>query len=1132
MLQLNHISKTYQSESFTQHALDDVSLTFRDSEFVAILGPSGSGKTTMLNILGALDHADSGEIIINGISTSHYSAKDWDTYRNHRVGFIFQSYNLISHQTILSNVELALTLTGVSVSERHRRAKEALAKVGLADHVHKHPSQLSGGQMQRVAIARALVNDPDIVLADEPTGALDSDTGIQIMDLLQEVAHERLVVMVTHNPELAHAYATRIVSVRDGRVVSDSHPLSKEELEIKAESHDGSYAAGLREGGGRVGQSDGSNESEQRDDSNTQKPERHASMSFLTALNLSFNNLMTKKGRTALTAFAGSIGIIGIAAILALSNGVNNYIAKTEEEALSSYPLTITRSSFDIASLMGASMNQSGTDVQSTTDADAIPEYSIMTDMFAKVKSNDLASFKRFLDSGTSGVEPYVNAIEYSYAVTPLIYKHNDSADNSQLVRLNPSYMSETFSNGVAGSAFTGGATRSVFSQLPSNQSLLDSQFSLVEGSWPQAADEAVLVLNKDGGLSDYTLYGIGYYDTTQIDKMTQEALDGQEVEIPQTSHDFTKQKALNLSFDIVSRPRLYHKNEEQNTWTDMSGDADFVRSLLQESLHLRVVGIIQPKTDTSGSSVAGNSVSEGIAYTPALTKQLIQDAQASSIVQDQLNNPDTDVFTGKSFDDLKEEQGRKFDMSSLFSVDETALKKAFSVNESAFEAAFGSGMGDMDMSGLSLDKLNIDPAALQLDPSALESVFGPEAMAKIMANAPKFDPSSIKLDGMSELTPEQLTQLAQSSNKLAAGFAAWAQTHPDEAASKDAVTNYLRSEQAKQILSELSASLGNLSQDIVSRALQAYLSEQFAPYFSAALQQMMQLAAQTMATQLASQIQTQMQAVSLQLGKGLQEAISGQLSNSMSQLSTALQEGFSVDAHAFQNAIHLNMSQDDLTSLLTNYMNAGELSYDANLKKLDYADIDNPDAINIYPTDFEAKQSVLDVIDAYNRQQSDAGKSDATIEYSDLAGVLMSSVTDIVNMISLVLIAFVSISLVVSSIMIGIITYISVLERRKEIGILRAMGASKLNIANVFNAETVIEGFISGVFAIALVYLVSFPVNHLVFTTKGVENIMSLPPHNALILVGISVALTFIAGLVPAMSAARKDPVEALRSE
>ncbi|MCH4084000.1 MAG: ABC transporter ATP-binding protein/permease [Olsenella sp.] len=1114
MLELRNIRKAYKTDDFTQVALDNVSLAFRDSEFVAILGPSGSGKTTMLNILGGLDHADSGEIVINGTSTKDYSSKDWDTYRNHRVGFVFQSYNLIPHQTVLSNVELALTLAGVGRKERERRATEALEAVGLGDHLHKHPSQLSGGQMQRVAIARALVNDPDIVLADEPTGALDTQTGIQVMDILKQVSKDRLVVMVTHNPELAQDYATRIVRVKDGRVVDDSRPLSPEEV-AAASAADATVAmpgatavpkgeknASFSPEGGR----------ERR-----HKGEKRASMGFLTALALSFNNLMTKKGRTFMTAFAGSIGIIGIAAILALSNGVNNYIARTEENALSSYPLSITKSSFDMSKAMGQESASAANAKDASGKGSTIKQRSVMADMFAQVKSNDLKSFKKYLDAHMGQVKKNANAVEYDYDVTPQVFRTDSSG---KAVQLNPSDVASTLSGGAMGSMLMAGtSSSSSFTQLVSDQSLLRDNMTLVRGSWPKAADEAVLVLDRKGSISDYTLYALGFYNTEDMERMVQEATSGQKVDVStQKKRKFTYDDALGMTFSVLAPSDLYQKNASQGTWTDMSDDQAYLKQKMGSGIKLKVVGVIRPR---SGSRTS--LVSEGIAYTPALTSELMQRAASSQIVREQRANPKVDVFTGKTFEELQKSSGT-FDMSKLFTVDQDALKKAFTINTSAVDTA---SLGQIDLSGLSLDGSGFDPSAMRIDTSPIDSMLSEDTVQRIVAGVTPF--STYAQQSGVELTPDQQQAASQAATTLATGYVAWRQTLPEGA--DDSWATYAQTDEARQAMDGLRQSLGDDTFNAVNDTYEKYMAY-VADYVRGQVDSLMQQAASLVATQLASQMESQMEAATQSMGTQLASTISSQISQKMSTLTNALQNGFSVDPAAFKSAIHVNMSQEDLRSLLNNYVNASQLTYDNNLSKLGYAEASDPSAVKIYPKSFDDKEAVLRFIDRYNSKRVAAGHADQKIQYSDVAGSLMSSVSDIVNMISMVLIAFVSISLVVSSIMIGIITYISVLERKKEIGVLRAMGASKLNVANVFNAETIIEGLIAGVFAILVVLVAQVPVNHFVLQWKNIPNIMILPWQAALALIGISVLLTFLGGLIPSTKASKNDPVESLRSE
>lgn len=1079
MLELKGICKRYVTQSFTQVALDSVSLSFRDNEFVAILGPSGSGKTTMLNVIGGLDHFDSGDLLIDGISTKDFRDRDWDAYRNNRIGFVFQSYNLIPHQTILENVELALTLTGVGHAERRQRAREALEKVGLGEHVNKRPSQLSGGQMQRVAIARALINDPEIVLADEPTGALDSTTSVQVMDLLKDVARDRLVIMVTHNPELAYQYATRIVNLADGKITDDSDPFDVAD-------------ATRREA----------------------KPTRKTSMSFVTALGLSARNLMTKKGRTAMTAFAGSIGIIGIAAILALSNGVNGYIKKVEEDTLSSYPLTISKQDYDLSSMMGgqgAADDDSPENVDSSDDSaetDKIPVVTAVKDMFASVKSNDMTSFKAWLDDGGDGIDKEVNAIQYGYGVSPVVYRAGKGDEKP--VRLVPNAMTEAMSGGASSAATVSMESMgtSVFNEMIDDQSLLDSQYDVVAGHWPTSANEAVMVLSSRGTVGDYTLYSIGALDIDELNDLVNSAMtaDGG-VKAPETGTDFTYDDALSTTFKVLSPADAYRKNEETGMWTDMSGDADFMAAKVADGIDVHIVGVVRPNETANASAL-----SPGIAYTHALTRQLMERAADSQIVREQLAHPETDVFTGKTFDELQGEAKQGVDLGSMFSVDEAALKSAFSFDTSVLSGV----AGGMDPSCLDLSELDIDLSGVGKDID----------FSDIMSKAPAPDFSGV-FDGL-ELTPEQMQQVGALANQLFTGFmqseqfkALTPEDLKDASKLAAAFSTYLESDTAaQQILAQLKALGGDALAERLQQAMTDYVQKQLAPYLQQALDQMMK----SISDQIATTVSTQLKAGAA----GLMGQMATQMSSSFANLASAMR----VDASAFARAIHFNMDAEDLSSLMMSYAKASQLTYDNNLTTLGYADEADPISVKIFPRDFEAKERVLDHIDAYNKQVKAAGHDEQAISYTDYMGIIMGSVTDIVNTISLVLIAFVSISLVVSSIMIGIITYISVLERKKEIGILRAIGASKRNVANVFNAETFIEGLIAGVFAIVVVVLVSFPVNTWALAAKQVPNLMSLPVQDALVLIAISVLLTVVAGLLPARSASKKDPVEALRSE
>ena len=887
MLQLKNICKSYTTGDFTQVALNDVSISFRDNEFVAILGPSGSGKTTLLNVMGGLDHYDSGDMIVDGISTHRYKDRDWDTFRNNRIGFVFQSYNLIPHQTILQNVELALTLSGVGKAERTRRAKEALASVGLTEHLNKKPSQLSGGQMQRVAIARALINDPEIVLADEPTGALDSHTSVQIMDLLTQIAKDRLVIMVTHNPELAAEYATRTVNLADGVIRSDTDPYFPTEEEMHA----------------------------------SRKPIRKTSMSFPTALALSANNLMTKKGRTIMTAFAGSIGIIGIAAILALANGVDNYIERTEEETLSVYPLQIMSTGFDMTALMGMAADGSTGDGGDATGegtgddplaemglqggkngdendpaADGnVPETRMVTDMFASLENNDLASLKLFLDENGGDINSYVNSIEYSYNVVPQIFDGN-TEDGVRQINPDTTFSAFGMGSGSSNALMSSMYSTDVFSEMMGNTAIVEEQYDVKAGRWPSAYNECVVVLTANGTVPDLVSYALG---------------------------------------------------------------------------------------------------------------------------------------EGMSASDLPAMPG-------------------------------------------------LDASALNLD---VTSAFNSDAMGEMMGAA---------LAGYTQALGAAYAQAAASG------------TPPDfQTLAQSTLESYAQSPELQAIMGQYAAQI------VDANALQ----KEMATKISAALESSMKAYMEQVMATITAKTQASVQKV-------------------MGDMAASIPLAMSVDTGAFQNAFQMKMTEEELTELIMSLMSNGTRSFDANLSKLGYAELSKPSQIDIYPDNFEDKQQVIAILDDYNDRMVASGQDDKKVSYTDFVGTLMKSVTTIVDMISYVLIAFVAISLVVSSIMIGIITYISVLERKKEIGILRAIGASKGDISRVFNAETIIEGLTAGLIGVGVVALVCIPVNAIVYGLLDVPDIAMLPPVAGAILVAISVFLSFVAGLFPAMAAARKDPVEALRSE
>lgn len=895
MLELNDIKKDYVTGSTTVSALKGINLRFRDCEFVSILGQSGCGKTTMLNIIGGLDKYTSGDLKINGVSTKNYKDRDWDFYRNNSIGFVFQSYNLIPHQTVLSNVELALTLSGVSKAERKKRAIEALEKVGLGEQIHKKPNQMSGGQMQRVAIARALVNNPDILLADEPTGALDTETSIQIMELLKEISKDRLIIMVTHNPELAKNYSTRIVKLLDGVITDDSDPYTLEDMEADIRAKE---AAKVKTSEKKIKKSG---------------KKQKTSMSFFTALSLSFNNLMTKKTRTILTAFAGSIGIIGIAMILSISNGIQLYIDRVQRDTLSSYPITLQAESIDISSMVTSMTGNS--DSEEHEDKSKIYSNDIMGDMIntmvKEVKSNNLSEFKKYIENGGSDIKSYVSDIQYSYDVPLNIYMKDTSNGVEQL---NPSTMfdsiygegatstSSAMSSGMGMGMFS---NSSVWNQLLGNQQVLDEQYDVLAGHWPENYNEVVLVVDKNNEVDDYTLYSLGLKDPEEVRTLFKKMMVGESYE---TKKDisYTFDEILDTEFKLVMPTDMYKYNDVTGTWDDYSKDDKYMTNVVNNGTDIKVCGIIRPNDDA-----VSTSISSGIGYTAKLTEYIIEEVKNSEIAKAQLADTSVDVFTGVPFDNDRNTE-------------------------------------------ITMDDVNAYMATLS----------------------------------------------------------------PEESAQMQAMTSGMSDDQILQL-------------------------------FSASL------------------------------------------------------KARTTDA-----------------------------TLDSNKSKLGITDLDTPSQIDIYATDFDSKEKVQNIIKDYNKLQQDDDKEENVINYTDYVGIMMSSVSTIINAISYVLIAFVAISLIVSSIMIGIITYISVLERTKEIGVLRSIGASKKDVSRIFNAETLIEGFVSGALGIVVTLLLCIPANALIKHLTDISNVAQLPVAGGVILIIISMFLTFIAGLIPAKLAAKKDPVVALRSE
>ena len=1111
MLQLKNICKTYKTNNLTQKALDDVSLNLRDHEFVMILGPSGSGKTTLLNIIGGLDRYDSGEMIINGVSTTKYNDRSWDTYRNHSVGFVFQSYNLIPHQTVLANVEIAMTISGVSVSERRRKAEEALAKVGLSDHIHKKPNQLSGGQMQRVAIARALVNDPEIVLADEPTGALDTETSIQVMDILSEVARERLVVMVTHNNELAEKYATRVVRIRDGKLLDDTDPF------IIGED---TPAPPVKSYG------------------------RKAYMSFLTALSLSFNNLKTKLGRTILVALAGSIGIIGIAMILSMSNGANRYIQNIEETTVLQYPITINRTGISFLNIMtgGNATVEDGAETQ-----DMAIERLATRRYAAGLTSNDLASLKAYLESDECDVYDYAHTVEYTYSLTPLVYR----IDKDSMRQVHP----EQCLNDLGMSFQEISAINLVsFFEMPAKDTLYKDQYAVVAGHWPENRNEAVVVLSANGGIPDTVLYALNMKPNEELDEIVHDLVTGVNVEIEGYKlQTFAYDEFLGRAFKVVNRHLFFEYDKDAGIWVDKNMNEDYKEDLVKNSEDLVVVGVVKPK-----DADAQTTLSSGINYTHDLVVYLAEEAAGSEIVKQQLADPETNVFTGKPFG---EDRGvDELEFKSIFEVDEDAFADLFTIDESAAE-----------FPAINFGGIDLSQFAGMLDLSGLDASVAPEDILNIIRSISP----EIALNSTGELV-----------NSLSSDFGKYlgedVLTSPEQISSL--LNEYLAGDEARELFRQTAAAviaravdeegvydpekLNFTEEDLAS--LSASLSAGFANYISpqtvltpeelaekfrafmntdaadADLQQFIRAFTESPALKTAfanllnntmSKISSQMQSKLSGTFASIMSAVGTQIGNTitdaMKEYMENLTEAFTFNQDALAEAFRFNLSEDEIKEMIASFISGSADAYTSNLSAMGYADMDNPSSISIYPKDFESKAWVTGMLSDYNTRMKDEGKDAQVISYTDFAGTMMSSVSEIVGAVSTVLIGLVAISLVVSSIMISVITHISVLERQKEIGILRAIGASKKNISDVFNAETFIIGLFAGLLGIAITSLLIIAANYVIHNIINQPGITAfIKPWHAIVLIALSVGLNVFSGLIPAYKASKSDPVIALRGE
>ena len=1053
MLEIKKITKIYQTEGFKQTALNKVSVNFRKSEFAAILGPSGSGKTTFLNIIGGLDKYTSGDLIINNVSTKNYSDRQWDSYRNHRVGFVFQSYNLINHQTILKNVELALTLSGISKDQRKERAINALKDVGLEKHMNKKPNQLSGGQMQRVAIARALVNNPEIILADEPTGALDSETSVQIMKILKDISKEKLVIMVTHNPDLAKEYASRIINIKDGEITSDSDPFDgKDDL----------------------------NEDETNKTSKTK-------MSFLTALSLSFNNLMTKKGRTILVSVAGSIGIIGIALILAVSTGFQNYVDSIQEETLTSYPLTIMQESSDITSVLLSMRTGEKKDIKEGS----VEEAQYITSMLSNISANDLKSFKKYLNDNYKEVKSDLSNVSYNYSINPNIYTIDAV---NKLAKLNPSNLFDSMM-GQNTLMQSYSSMASIFSKMVDNVSEIESDYEMLKGRWPEKYDEMIIVLSEKSSISDLLVYSLGLRDTEELTTMVTKIMSGEGVKVKNEPKTFTYDDLMNLDLRLIMPSDTYKYNSKYDVYEDMSTDEKYMENLYKKATKLKIVGIVSPKEGTTTMAL-----NPGVNYTSSLIDYIIEYSKETEVVKKQLAKPEIDVLSGKRFD--AKTNNFNFEFKDLVKVDNKKLQSAFniSISQSDLEKQTKKYMEEIS------NTITTDTTPAN------------EAFSKVL--------ETLANNLMNSITTEfRLNDIQNIINNLL---------------NAEETNNYLKELETKFVIPSetFKTTYKGLLEGLLTSYITAYNTymKTINPEFvidesnpGAIITEELKTTVIDSYLKSAPIIKTSETMAKVMTETAMKKTILSKIGELTSNISKSFASSFNVDQDKIASAFTLNFSKDELARVVNSMMNKKESTQRTNLILLGYQDKEEPTYISFYFNSFEGKEHFLSFIDTYNKSVDE----DKEINYSDTTGILMSSVKTIVNAVSYVLIAFVSISLVVSSIMIGVITYISVYERTKEIGILRAIGASKGNISSIFNAETFIIGFLSGLFGIGISYSLIPIINTILHKYTGnIPLSATLNLDHAGILIVLSIILTLIGGLIPASSASKKDPVEALRSE
>ncbi len=1067
MLELKDIKKVYVTGDENVEALKGISLKFRESEFVSILGQSGCGKTTLLNIIGGLDRYISGDLIINGKSTKRFKDRDWDAYRNYKVGFIFQSYNLINHQTVLSNVELALTIGGISKKERKQRAIKALEEVGLKDHIHKKPNQLSGGQMQRVAIARALVNNPDIILADEPTGALDTKTSVQVMEILKKISKNKLIIMVTHNPELAEKYSSRIIKILDGVITEDSNPVSFEESQEKQDTS-------------KIGRT---------------------SMKFLTAFRLSLNNLLTKKGRTILVSFAGSIGIIGIALVQAVSNGFQGYVDKIQEDTLTSYPLTIMQETTDITSMLLAMTSQ---DSEKGEEGN-VKEEQYISSMLSALSTNDLKSFKKHLEDNSEEVNKNVSSVEYSYSIEPNIYTIDAT---KKIAKVNPSNLFSSSYGSSMMSSFT-----SIYSKMIDDKEAINNSYDILAGHLPEKYDEIMIVLSEPNTISDLLVYSLGLRDTKELSNIVTKIMNGETVNVQNEPLTLSYEDLMNIKLKLILPTDTYKYNKKYNIYEDMTENEEYMKKLYDNAISLKIVGIVSPKEGSSSMML-----NPGVSYTGDLIDYIIKYSSDSDIVKKQISNKDIDVFSGSKFDEKKDDLG--LNLQDLVDVDTKALESAFNIkiDQKELEKQTQTYMADINNSittDIEPAKKSFSDSLTTLSNGLFDSIVGEIDIANIDNIVSKYldqyDASQVLSSLEKNYVIPKDTLKTTFSGILKSLLQIYITTYnnmsqfiPQDSNSIVEGNNENQDYNAQDLINKSKNTI-IVNKEIASKVISSFTS-------SAPILQTENMMAKAMT-----------EAV-------MKKTVLTKVGELTANLTNSFASAFNVDADKISGAFKINMSEEEITRIINSMMSGDNATAKSNLISLGYQDKEEPTYISFYFNSFDGKENFISFIDDYNEK---VGQEDKIIHYTDTTGILMSSVKTIVNAVTYVLIAFISISLIVSSIMIGIITYISVYERTKEIGILRAIGASKRNISSIFNAETFIIGLLSGCFGIGISYALIPIINSVLHHFTGnIPLNVTLYFSNAIILVVLSIILTLIGGLIPAKSASKKDPVIALRTE